>query len=69
MSTKIKSMRSILKGLLDDAKAEAGDVLTDPTWNLDYLFGFKLTVKQLREIDAFLSRPIRRHPKPRKNGK
>lgn len=48
-------MRPILRGLLASAKAEADDVLTDPTWNHDYLFGFKLTVKDLRSIDRYLA--------------
>jgi soluble cytochrome b562 len=57
MKTKLQQqkMRTILQGLLDSAKSEAGDVLTDPTWNKDYLFGFKLTVSDLREIDRYLT--------------
>lgn len=48
--------REVLKKICNAAIYEAGDVMTDPSWNLDYAFAFKLTVGELREIHQFLDR-------------
>lgn len=48
-------LRRVLKLIHDAAVYEAADVMTHPTWSLDYMFKFKLTVKELREIHAYLN--------------
>ena len=56
-------MRSVLKQIHEATTDKAGDVMTHPTWNLDYSFLFTLTVKQLRQIDTYLKRtePKQKH--------
>lgn len=53
-------LRLILESIHDAATDKASDVMTDPTWNLDYSFEFTLTVKQLRRIHEYL----KEHPHP-----
>ena len=61
MSDARVTMRTVLKKIHRAATDEAADIMTHPTWSLDYSLEFKLTVKELREIHAFLStRPKRK---------
>lgn len=48
------ALREIAKYIHEAATDKAHDVMTDPTWALDYSLQFTLTVKQLRAIDGYL---------------
>jgi len=58
-----RTIRACLQAIHTAATDKAADVMTHPTWNLDYSFPFTLTVAELRQIDAYLKRTI---PKPKR---
>ena len=47
-------LRRVLQSIHTAATDQAADIMTHSTWNLDYSLPFTLTVKELREIHAYL---------------